>query len=102
MLCVGKCVYHTVLVAGMETMRTTTWELLEGYRKQGGRLVFAGEAPGYVDVQPSEKVNSALQIPFEKEKIVSSCSAQQIKLTGKNASGDVQMRKTGQETLIFC
>ena len=106
LLCVGKCVYHTVLVAGMETMRTTTWELLEGYRKQGGRLVFAGEAPGYVDVQPSEKVRElarrALQIPFEKEKIVSSCSAQQIKLTGKNASGvAVQMRKTGQETLIF-
>ena len=106
LLCVGKCAYHTVLVAGMETMRTTTWELLEEYRKQGGRLVFAGEAPGYVDVQPSEKVRElarrAQQIPFEKEKIVSSCSAQQIKLTGKNASGvAVQMRKTGQETLIF-
>lgn len=106
LLCVGKCAYHTVLVAGMETMRTTTWELLEEYRKQGGRLVFAGEAPGYVDVQPSEKVwelaRRAQQIPFEKEKIVSSCSAQQIKLTGKNASGvAVQMRKTGQETLIF-
>ncbi|MFR6329498.1 MAG: hypothetical protein ACLUOI_12200 [Eisenbergiella sp.] len=106
MLCVGKCAYHTVLVAGMETMRTTTWELLEEYQKQGGRLVFAGEAPGYVDVQPSEKVRElarrAQQIPFEKEKIVSSCSAQQIKLTGKNASGvAVQMRKTGQETVIF-
>lgn len=45
LLCVGKCVYHTVLVAGMETMRTTTWELLEGYRKQGGRLVLPEKPP---------------------------------------------------------
>lgn len=106
LLCVGKCAYHTVLVAGMETMRTTTWELLEEYREQGGRLVFAGEAPGYVDVKPSEKVRElarrAQQIPFEEEKIVDSCLAQQAELTGKNASRvAVQMRKSGQETFIF-
>ena len=62
--------------------------------------------PCLLYTSPSEKVRElarrAQQIPFEKEKIVSSCSAQQIKLTGKNASGvAVQMRKTGQETLIF-
>lgn len=52
---VGKMVYRTVIVPEMETIRGTTLNALEQFRKQGGRLIFAGDIPGLVDALPSEK-----------------------------------------------
>ena len=51
---VGRASYRTVLVGNMETMRSSTLKLLEDFRKAGGSVIFLGEAPGYVDAQPSD------------------------------------------------
>ncbi|MFD2334470.1 glycosyl hydrolase [Cohnella sp. GCM10020058] len=51
---VGRAVYRAVLVSGMTTIRSDTLHLLERFAAAGGRVVFAGEAPGYVDALPSE------------------------------------------------
>ncbi|MDI4649020.1 hypothetical protein [Cohnella hashimotonis] len=51
---VGNAVYGTVLVAGLTTIRASTLRQLALFRQAGGVVVFAGEAPGYVDAVPSE------------------------------------------------
>ncbi|MDI4648145.1 glycosyl hydrolase [Cohnella hashimotonis] len=51
---VGRAVYRAVLVSGMTTIRSDTLRLLERFAAAGGRVVFAGEAPAYVDALPSE------------------------------------------------
>ena len=53
-LVVGKATYRMVLVPPLKTMRASTLALLEGFRRAGGEVVFAGEAPAFVDARPSE------------------------------------------------
>ena len=52
---VGKAVYRTVVVSGAETLRNSTYKLLKKFADNGGKVVFAGEAPGYIDAKPSKK-----------------------------------------------
>ena len=50
---VGEMAYDVVIVPGCETMRRTTLEALEAFRDRGGRVIFLGSAPKYVDALPS-------------------------------------------------
>ncbi len=52
-LTVGKMKYDAIIVPGCETLRSTTVERLQAFRKAGGKLIFAGIAPKYMDAQPS-------------------------------------------------
>ncbi len=80
---VGKMEYDTIIVPGCETLRSSTLQRLEEFKKQGGRLIFLGEAPKYCDAAPSDRgeklfnisekcdfTRSAVNIALEKEKIV--------------------------------
>ncbi len=80
---VGKMEYDTIIVPGCETLRSSTLERLEEFKKQGGRLIFLGEAPKYCDASPSSRgkelfsisekcdfTRSAVNTALEKEKIV--------------------------------
>ena len=49
---VGKMKYDCVLVPALETMRKTTLERLEAFNKAGGKIIFLGEAPKYIDAVP--------------------------------------------------
>ncbi len=51
---VGQMEYDAIIVPGCETLRSTTVERLEGFRKNGGKLIFMGDAPSLVDAVPSE------------------------------------------------
>ena len=51
---VGDMAYDAVVVTGCRTLRRTTLERLAAFRNAGGRLIFAGPAPEYVDACPSE------------------------------------------------
>lgn len=53
-LIVGEMKYDVILVAGCETLRSTTFEILSRFRSAGGRLVFAGAAPKYINALKSE------------------------------------------------
>jgi hypothetical protein len=55
---VGKASYTRVLVCGMLTMRRSTLELLRRFAASGGKLIFAGEIPAYVDCVKSDEVVS--------------------------------------------
>jgi hypothetical protein len=51
---VGEAAYRAVVVPPLKTIRKSTVDLLRRFRRAGGLVVFAGEAPGYVDALPSE------------------------------------------------
>lgn len=67
---VGKMKYSAVVVPGMETMRRSTLERLSDFCAAGGKLIFMGECPKYVDGVPSDEVKvlyaSSVVIPFER------------------------------------
>lgn len=72
---VGEASYKTVIVSGMITVRPTTLKILKEFRDAGGKIVFAGEVPAYVDAvlsDESEKLASGcIRVPFEEKDIVS-------------------------------
>lgn len=54
MFTVGEADYRAVLVPPMITMRDSTLRLLKEFKEAGGEVIFAGDAPEYIDAQPSE------------------------------------------------
>ena len=52
---VGKMAYDVVIVPECETLRSTTLERLEAFRKAGGKLIFMGAAPKYENAMPSKR-----------------------------------------------
>jgi len=51
----GAMRYRVVVVAGAETLRDTTMQLLRDFRKAGGTVVFAGTPPTHLDALPSSE-----------------------------------------------
>lgn len=47
--------YTTVVVPQMTTIRSTTLALLEKFAAAGGKVIFAGKAPSYVDAKQSDR-----------------------------------------------
>lgn len=70
---VGKMAYKVVIVPECITLRKTTVERLEEFKKQGGKVVFIGDAPQYMDALPSREPQKlfdvSVDVPFEAEKI---------------------------------
>ncbi len=66
-LCVGAMEYDTVVVPGCETLRSTTLDRLEAFSASGGKLIFMGDAPKYVDAEPSQRGRKL----FEKSQRIS-------------------------------
>jgi len=50
---VGEMAYDAVIVPACETLRRTTLDALRAFRERGGRVIFLGSAPRYVDALPS-------------------------------------------------
>ncbi|MBO9610540.1 MAG: hypothetical protein J7639_31595, partial [Paenibacillaceae bacterium] len=69
--------YKVVIVSGMTTIRATTLRILEQFMLAGGKVIFAGEAPAYVDALPSSAAatiaSRGIRVPFAKESIVHAC-----------------------------
>lgn len=54
---VGAMQYNAVLVPGCLTLRKTTVTFLENFRKLGGKVIFAGARPKYIDGELSDGCN---------------------------------------------
>lgn len=59
---VGEMEYDAIVVPGCETLRRTTVERLEQFRKKGGKLIFMGDAPSLVDAVPCDCAKSLFEI----------------------------------------
>lgn len=51
---VGAMAYDVVIVPTCDTLRASTLERLEAFRKAGGKLIFMGDCPRYLDAEPSD------------------------------------------------
>lgn len=54
-LSVGQMKYDTIIVPGCHTLRSTTLDRLEEFKRNGGNLIFLGDCPKYVDATPSDR-----------------------------------------------
>ncbi len=52
---VGKMAYDVIIVPACETIRSSTLKLLEEFAADGGKLIFMGNAPKYVDAVTSDE-----------------------------------------------
>lgn len=70
----GKMQYDVILVPACVTLRSTTMKRLKEFAQRGGRIVFAGEAPGYQDAVKTDEIavfaSGCTQIPFNRESIL--------------------------------
>ena len=71
---VGKMKYETILVPNCLTLRSSTLERLKVFQKKGGRVVFLGELPRFIDAIPSDEAEvfseSCEKIHFAKENVL--------------------------------
>jgi len=76
-LWIGSAPYKTILVSGMTTIRSSTMEIIEKFKKQGGNVIFAGDVPQYVDAvkssAPSSLSEKGIRVPFNREAIIGAC-----------------------------
>ncbi len=67
---VGKMAYDVIIVPGCETLRDTTFERLEDFKAEGGRLVIMGEAPIYENAVENDRgarlSDGAVNIAFDR------------------------------------
>jgi len=66
----GEMTYQTVVVPECHTLRKTTMKKLQEFEEHGGKVIFMGDTPKYVDALPDEAPASlavkCLQIPFRR------------------------------------
>lgn len=74
---IGKSRYSAVLVAGMETIRSSTLEKLESFAMAGGKVIFCGPTPAFVDALPSTVAGflaqNARTCEFRESALVEAC-----------------------------
>jgi hypothetical protein len=105
---VGNAQYKTVLVSGMLTIRNSTLNILKNFITAGGKVVFAGKEPTYVDAVKSEKskLEGAVFVPFEENVILKQLKMEDffsiLDANGSNIK-DIyaQIRKHGNDYIIF-
>lgn len=73
---VGEMAYDAVVVPMCDTMRRTTLDALRSFLEQGGRVIFMGGAPRYVDALPSGDAEQFSQsceyLPWDLERLCES------------------------------
>ena len=73
---VGEMEYDAVIVPECETLRSSTLERLEAFRKAGGKLIFMGDAPKYENALSSERgvnlYNLSTRISFNRSDLLNS------------------------------
>lgn len=75
---VGEAHYRAVVMPVMDTVRSSTLDLLEAFQKAGGEVVAVGDAPAYVDATPSERAKqvakNARGVALEQGAVAGACS----------------------------
>jgi hypothetical protein len=95
---VGCAQYKTVLISGMDTIRSSTLNLLDQFVAAGGRVIVAGEFPGYMDAQYAIHNTQYESIAFTKNAVLACVPPSQAVVEAQNIFG--QLRKT-DDGLIF-
>lgn len=74
---VGQAAYRVAVAGRMTTLRASTLRLLSEFAAAGGRVVFAGDPPRFVDALPSsapaELAARVTHLPWEQEPLAAAC-----------------------------
>ncbi len=94
---VGKATYKTVIVTNMLTIRPTTLALLKEFMQKGGKVIFAGDVPAYVNAVKSDEPaqlsenDNAVCIELTEEALVSTVrELTDASVSVVNAEGDTE------------
>lgn len=73
-IAVGEAEYETIVVPGLITMRSSTADILESFKNNGGKVIFVGDVPALINGSPSGKAEKLARecicIPNEKGSII--------------------------------
>lgn len=87
---VGKMHYQTIIVPPLDTIRLSTLERLEKFHEIGGRVIFLGSAPRFVDAKecdrPSELWSKSERLPNERLALLGALSSER-ELEIRDSSG---------------
>ena len=71
---IGEMAYNVIVIPAVDTLRSTTVAALDDFVKRGGKLIFMGNAPQYVDAVPCEDARklyeSATVIPTSEMDLI--------------------------------
>ncbi len=108
---IGEMDYTTVIVASLQTIRSSTLDLLSSFAAAGGNLIVAGDPPEYVDALKSQRVQdlaaSMITCEFDKQQIIDAVQAVEVSFvqcyTGDGVADEhiiTQVRKDGDDYLV--
>ncbi len=87
---VGDMAYDAVVVPGCETLRATTLDRLEAFKRAGGKLIFLGDAPTLVEAKPDDRGAKlwaqAARASFQREALLDALKDVRI-IEVRNADG---------------
>ena len=88
---VGEMAYDTIVVPLCETLRESTLCRLRTFAEQGGKLLFLGEPPQYMDAVPSQEpaklYKKVSHVPFDKTAVLEALDyVREIEI--RNVSGE--------------
>lgn len=107
---VGEMKYKTVIVPGCETLRRTTLKALEDFAAKGGRVIFMGECPRYIDALEAPDAQSLYakseRVQFSKESLLSALRDERVlEIAGTNGFKTdnllYTMRQDGDSKWLF-
>ncbi len=75
---IGEAAYRGVLVAGSTTIRKSVLNVLKKFSEEGGKVIFAGEPPEYVNAEKSDEAKSfaatVTTTSFDKKTAMAECA----------------------------
>ncbi len=109
-LSVGSMSYSAIIVPGCETLRSSTVKILKQFVENGGKVIFVGSCPKYVDAEPNNEIqalyDSALHSDFNRTSLLSQLSEERlIEIRNSDASSTdnliYQLRRDGEVQWLF-
>lgn len=107
---VGEMEYDAIIVPDCETIRSTTLDRLEKFAAKGGKLIFMGDAPKFVDGIPCERgkalYDAATVIQYDRDKLLTALEDNRT-VTLRLANGRLsdrflyQLRRDGNSSWLF-
>lgn len=86
----GMAKYKTVLIAGLETIRSSTLDLLDQFHRSGGRVIIAGVAPSHVDALKSCRATTYEHVDFSRKEVLSVVPAARATVAAADVFGQLR------------
>lgn len=106
----GRMRYDAVVVPDCRTLRSTTLRWLQSFQSAGGRVIFAGGVPGFVDAEPSGQVTEFARkcetVRMERGALLAALEPErdvEVRMTNGRRSDNIfyQFREDGEDRWLF-